>query len=133
MKILIAMFGALFISGQALAHEFVDNAKVTPLASEKLANMPGKVAVMLMVEYPPGGRTDKHRHPGSYTLVYVLEGDVEFQVEGKELVKLGPGQTYVEHPDDIHAVSRNASAEKPAKFLVVFIQDEGTPPVVPVE
>ena len=117
----------------AAAHEFVDNAKVTPLMSQVLAGMPGKVGSMLVVEYPPGGKTDKHRHPGAHTFVYVLDGELEFQVAGKDAVKLGPGQTYYESPADIHAVSRNVSATKPARFLVVFVQDEGKAPVEPVE
>ncbi|MSQ21652.1 MAG: cupin domain-containing protein [Betaproteobacteria bacterium] len=116
----------------AVAHEFVDNGKVTPLLSEVLAAMPGKVGTMLTVEYPPGGKTDKHRHPGAYTFVYVLEGELEFQVEGKAAAKLTAGQTYFETPDDVHSVSRNLSETKPARFLVVFIQEQGKPPVEPV-
>ena len=124
---------AWLVAAASAADEFVDNAKVTPLMSEILAGIPGKVGTMLTVEYPPGGKTDRHRHPGAYTFVYVLEGEIEMQVEGKDVVKLGAGQTYYETPDDIHAVSRNASDSKPARFLVVFIQDQGKPPVEPAQ
>jgi hypothetical protein len=40
------------------------------------------------------------------------------QVRGGKKVTPGPGQTFYESPDDIHTVSKNASATKPAKFLV---------------
>jgi hypothetical protein len=63
--------------------------------------------------------------------VYVLEGAVEMQVKGGELVTLTPGQTFYEGPDDLHVVGRNASSTKPAKFLVVFIKDQGAPVLVP--
>ena len=129
---------ALALTTQALpvtahAHELVDQSKVTPLMQQALTAIPGKVGSMLIVEYGPGGETGKHRHPGAYTFVYVLEGELEMQVEGKELVKLSAGQTYFETPDDVHAVSRNASDSKPARFLVVFVQDEGKPPLEQVQ
>jgi quercetin dioxygenase-like cupin family protein len=55
----------------------------------------------------------------------VLEGTVEMQVAGGELMKLGPGETFYETPNDIHSVSRNASDTEPAKILVVFIKMKG--------
>ncbi len=128
----VVMASAALHPARAPAHDFVDQAVVTPLMSQHLAGLPKKVGTMLTVEYPPGGRTDKHRHPGAHTFVYVLSGALEMQVEGKALVRLGPGQTYYESPDDVHVVSRNASATEPARFLVLLVQDEGSPPVVPV-
>jgi len=47
-------------------------------------------------------------------------------------VTLGPGQTFYESPTDIHAVARNASDTRPAKFLVFFVKDKGAPAVIPV-
>jgi len=118
--------GLMLLSATSVAaHDFVDDSKVTPLMTEALEQIPGKVVKMLIVEYPPGGSTDKHRHPGAYILVYVLEGQLEMQVKGKPVVQLGPGQTYFETPEDIHTVARNLSANESARFLVVFIQDEG--------
>ncbi len=38
---------------------------------------------------------------------------------------LTPGQTSHEGPDDVDLVDRNASATKPAKFLVRSIKDKG--------
>ena len=40
------------------------------------------------------------------------------------------GEIY-EGIDDIHTVSRNASATKPAKFLVFMVKDKGAPLVLP--
>ena len=86
---------------------------------------------MLIVEYAPGGSSAKHRH-NAHTFVYVLEGSIVMQVEGGATVTLGPGQTFYESPDDVHAVSKNASDSRPAKFVVFFVKDKGAPPVVPV-
>jgi quercetin dioxygenase-like cupin family protein len=104
--------------------------KVTQLMSKDLPNLPGKEAVMITVDYPPGSSDPVHRHNGN-AFVYVLEGTVVMQVRGGKQVTLTPGQTFYEGPDDIHIVGRNASDTKPAKFLVVLIKDKGAPVLVP--
>ena len=108
-----------------------EDAKVSPLMAKDLAGLTGKEGVMLTVEYAPGGSSAKHRH-NAHTFVYVLEGSIVMQVEGGAAVTLGPGQTFYESPDDVHAVSKNASDSRPAKFVVFFVKDKGAPPVVPV-
>ena len=44
-----------------------------------------------------------------------------------------PGQTFYEGPDDVHAVGRNASATKPARFVVVMVKKKGVDGVLPAE
>ncbi|WP_437592847.1 cupin domain-containing protein [Sorangium sp. So ce1000] len=104
---------------------------VTQLLTKELANIPGKEALMLTVEYPPGGADPVHRHD-AHCFVYVLEGSVVMGVKGGKEVTLTPGQTFYEGPNDIHTVSRNASTTKPAKFLVVLVKERGVAPVLPV-
>jgi len=115
-----------------VAPSAVQNAKVTPLTTKDLSGLPGKEAVMLTVEYPPGASSTRHRHNAN-TFVYVLEGSIVMQVEGGKEVTLGPGQTFYESPDDVHVVSKNASNSQPAKFLVFFVKDKGAPSLVPVQ
>jgi quercetin dioxygenase-like cupin family protein len=107
-------------------------AKVTPLIAKDLAELAGKEAVMLTVEYAPGAVSNEHRH-NAHTFVYVLEGSIVMQVRGGAAVTLGPGQTFYESPSDIHSVSKNASATAPAKFLVFFVKDKGAPVSIPVK
>ncbi len=108
------------------------SAKVTPLLSKDLDGVAGKEAVMLTVEYAPGASSSKHRH-NAHTFVYVLEGSIVMAVEGGKETTLGPGQTFYESPDDIHSVSKNASATQPAKFLVFFVKEKGAPASTPVK
>jgi quercetin dioxygenase-like cupin family protein len=103
--------------------------KVTPVMSKDLAEFPGKEALMMTVEYPPGGSDPVHRH-NAYAFVYVLEGSVVMQVKGGKEVTLTPGQTWYEGPNDVHVVGRNASSTKPAKFLVYLVKDKGAPLLV---
>ncbi len=105
-------------------------AKVTPVFSKDLADIPGKEGLMLLVEYPPGSSDPIHRH-NARAFVYVLEGSIVMQVRGGKEVTLTPGQTFYEGPDDVHVVGRNASQTKPAKFVVFLVKDKGAPAVVP--
>jgi quercetin dioxygenase-like cupin family protein len=106
--------------------------KATPLLTRALAGIPGKEAVMLTVEFPPGADSPAHRHNAN-TFVYVLEGSVIMQVAGGPLKTLRAGDTFYESPSDVHSVARNASATEPARLLVVFVKDEGAPASVPVK
>ena len=96
---------------------------VAPLIARDLIGTPGKEVTMETVEYAPGGKSPPHRHHAQ-VFVYVLEGSVRMQVQGSPAVTLGPGGTFYESPDDLHVVSENASASKPAKFLVVMVKDK---------
>jgi quercetin dioxygenase-like cupin family protein len=118
---------AFLIAGTISAQE----AKVTPLMSQDLAEFPGKEGVMITVVYPPGASDPVHRH-NAYAFLYVLEGSVVMQLKGGKEVTLTPGQTFYEGPNDIHTVGRNASSTKPAKFIVFLVKDKGAPVLVPV-
>jgi quercetin dioxygenase-like cupin family protein len=105
---------------------------VVPVMQKDLADVPGKEMVMLTVEYPPGAVEHIHRHD-AYAFVYVLEGSIIEGVRGGKEVPLSPGQTFYEGPDDVHTVGRNASATKPAKFVVVMLKKKGGDAVLPAE
>jgi quercetin dioxygenase-like cupin family protein len=135
---LVALVLLSLMTGPAMAQQAkapqakTPQAKVTSLMSKDVPEAPGKEALMIMVEYPPGSSDPIHRH-NAHALVYVLEGSIVMQVKGGQQVTLKPGQTFYEGPDDVHVVGRNASKTKPAKFVVVLIKDKGAPVLVPVE
>jgi quercetin dioxygenase-like cupin family protein len=97
-----------------------------------LPDQPGKEALMLAVEYPPGAVEHIHRHD-AHAFVYMLEGSVVMGVRGAKEVTLTPGQTFYEGPTDVHTVGRNASKTKPARFVVVLVKNKGVAPVLPAE
>ena len=105
---------------------------VVPIMQKDLPDMPGKEMLMLSVEYPPGAVEHVHRHDAS-AFVYVLEGTIVEGVRGGKEVTLTPGQAFYEGPDDVHTVGRNASATKPAKFVVVLVKKKGVDAVLPAE
>jgi quercetin dioxygenase-like cupin family protein len=121
--------GLLCAAGSQVAAQ---QAVVTPLMTKELPNIPGKEAVMITVEYPPGSSDPAHRHNAN-AFVYVLEGSIVMQVKGGKPVTLTPGQTFYEGPEDVHVVGRNASKTKPAKFVVLLVKDKGAPVLVPAQ
>ncbi|MGB5786909.1 MAG: cupin domain-containing protein [Stenotrophomonas geniculata] len=103
---------------------------VREVMTRALPEHPGKEALILTVEYPPGGADPVHRHD-AHGFVYVLEGRIVMGVAGGREVTLGPGEAFHEGPDDLHTVGRNASTTKPARFVVFLIKDIGKPAVLP--
>ena len=125
---LVALVLPCLMAGAAMGQE----ANIASLMSKGLAGNPDKEVLMITVEYPPGSSDPVHRHDAQ-AFVYVLEGSIVMQVKGGEPVTLTPGQTFYEGPDDVHVVGRNASATKPAKFVVLLIKNKGAPVLTPIK
>jgi quercetin dioxygenase-like cupin family protein len=109
-----------------------EQASVVPLMQKDVTEVPGRDLLMITVNYPPGAVDPIHRHD-AHALVYVLEGSIVMQVRGGQQVTLMPGQTFYEGPGDVHTVGRNASATKPAKFLVILLKKKGADVVIPAK
>src|SRR3954471_21115713 len=125
----LLLVGLSFHAVPALANP---EAIVTPLVAKDLPEFQGKEGVMILVEYPPGASDPIHRH-NAHAFVYVLEGSVVMQLRNSSEVRLSPGQTFYEGPDDVHIVGRNASNTRPAKFVVFLIKNKSTPILEPVK
>lgn len=107
-------------------------ASVRSLVTEPLPEYAGKEVQMIVVEYPPGAADPVHRHD-AHAFVYVLEGSIVMGVKGGKEVRLNPGDTFHEAPNDIHTVGRNASDTRPARFVVFLMKNKGAPILTPVK
>jgi len=76
------------------------------------------------VSYAPGESSTAHRHPG-VTIVYVLEGEIRSKVADDPERTYTPGQMFMETPNQLHAVSGNASKTNPARFLAILLAEKG--------
>ena len=76
------------------------------------------------VSYAPGESSGAHRHPG-ITIAYVLEGEVRSKVGDDPETLYTTGQMFLETPNQVHAVSRNASTTNPARLLAVMLAEKG--------
>src|SRR5438067_2072863 len=125
-KFILSVF--IFTFGFATA---MHTQQVNKLFTIQLQEAPGKEIEDASVNYLASHlHLREHRQP--HAVVYVLEGEVEMQVRGGTLQRLGPGQVFYESPEDVHTVSRNTSKTKPAKFVVFFIKNEGAPILTPI-
>jgi quercetin dioxygenase-like cupin family protein len=86
---------------------------------------PEIVSVIGVIE--PGGRTARHQHPVP-VYVYLLEGELEVQTEGKEVRHYRTGEAFLESIGHWHQAFNNGNA--PTKILVVFVGEEGKPTTV---
>jgi quercetin dioxygenase-like cupin family protein len=100
--------------------------------NKPLPPLPDNQEVLVVeVDFAPGQPSSApHRH-NAHVFVYVLEGVVNMQVAGGELMTLSQGEMFYENPDDIHSVSQNASATESAKILVHIIKTIGVPTSTP--
>jgi quercetin dioxygenase-like cupin family protein len=122
----------LLAAGAASAQQAAPQAHVKVVMTKPLPDYPGKEAVMLTVDYPPGSVDPVHRHNAD-AFVYVLEGSIVMGVRGSKPVTLTPGQTFYEGPQDVHTIGRNASSTQPARFVVLLLKNKGAPILVPAK
>jgi quercetin dioxygenase-like cupin family protein len=93
-------------------------------------DMKNWAVTVVEVSYGPGDKSEAHRHPG-ITIAYVLEGEIRSKVGDGPEQNYTAGQVFVETPNQLHAVSRNASGTKPAKLLAVMLAEKGKALTVP--
>jgi len=94
----------------------------TPLHAQTLMKAPlgdtNEPAMSLLILNMAGGRTvPSHSHQG-VVFAYVLEGDIENQLEPDPPKIYRAGDFFHERPQQIHRVFRNTSKTEPAKILV---------------
>lgn len=89
-------------------------------------------ATVVEVSYAPGESSKAHRHPG-ITLAYVLEGEIRSKVGDGPEKTYAAGEMFIETPNELHAVSANASSTKPAKLLAVLLAEKGKTLTTPAE
>lgn len=97
---------------------------VTPLFKRALPNVPGKALIAVEVSFPPGAASPAHTHPKSaFIYAYVLSGEIVSAVGDEQPRLYRAGESWYEDPGARHTVARNASKDKPAKLLAVFVTD----------
>jgi len=89
--------------------------KRTDLLKTYLPETEGKEMQVWVADIPPGAATGPHFHP-TPRFVYVIEGAVVLELDGKTPQTFRVGQALVEMPGERHNF-RNASVTEPAKAL----------------
>jgi quercetin dioxygenase-like cupin family protein len=89
-------------------------------------SVPGREAYQVRVDFAPGAAFGRHTHPGE-EIIYVIEGSLEYEVEGKPPVTLKAGDVLFIPAGTVHA-ARNAGTGNAAE-LATYILEKGKPPL----
>jgi quercetin dioxygenase-like cupin family protein len=84
----------------------------------------GREAIQVRVDFGPGAAFGKHTHPGE-EIIYVLEGSLEYEIEGKPPVTLKAGDVFFVPAGTIHA-ARNVGTRNAAE-LATYVVEKGKP------
>jgi quercetin dioxygenase-like cupin family protein len=87
-------------------------------------SIPGREAIQLRVDFAPGGSFPSHRHPGE-EIIYVLQGTLEYQLEGQPPVRLDAGQVLFVPAGVFHS-ARNLGATTGSE-LATYVVEKGRP------
>ena len=128
---IIAVAALIVGSGLALhaAQVQQQGIKRTDLLRHDLS-VPGREVVQVRVDFAPGVAFGKHSHPGE-EIVYVIEGLLEYQVEGKPPVTLKAGEVLFIPAGTVHA-AKNVGSGNGAE-LATYVVQKGKPLVVMVK
>jgi quercetin dioxygenase-like cupin family protein len=85
---------------------------------------PGREVVQVRVDFAPGAAFGMHTHPGE-EIAYVLEGSLEYQLEGKPPITLKAGESLFIPAGAIHA-ARNVGSGNAAE-LATYLVEKGKP------
>lgn len=85
---------------------------------------PGREVIQVLVEFAPGAEAPRHSHPGE-ELVYVVEGVLEYRIDGQPPVTVKAGEVLFIPYGGVHAV-RNVGSGKAAD-LATYIDEKGKP------
>ncbi|HEY6321939.1 MAG TPA: cupin domain-containing protein [Thermoanaerobaculia bacterium] len=96
----------------------------TVLQRTDLAGVKGMEAILVLRELPAGAASGKHAQSGT-EIVYVLDGSVILEAQGKPPVTLKSGEAFHTLAGEAHNV-KNASATAPGKALAFYVVKKGT-------
>jgi quercetin dioxygenase-like cupin family protein len=97
--------------------------KRTDLQQHDLS-LPGREVIQTRVDIDPGVAFPRHKHPGE-EIIYVIEGLIEYDLEGKPPVTLKAGDVLFVPAGTIHAAKNVGSVN--AAELGTYVVEKGKP------
>ncbi|WP_431214694.1 cupin domain-containing protein [Puia sp. P3] len=85
---------------------------------------PGREAIQVRVDIDPGVTAPAHKHPGE-EIIYVLEGVMEYDVEGKPPVTLKAGDVLFIPAGVVHSAKNVGTGN--AGELATYVVEKGKP------
>ena len=134
MRMILAIFliaggGFALSAAQAQQGQEMTGIKRTDLQQQDLS-IPGHEAIQTRVDFAPGAAFPKHTHPGE-EIIYVIEGSMEYDVEGEPPVTVKVGGVLFIPAGTPHAAKNVGSVN--AAELGTYVVEKGKPLVTLVK
>lgn len=122
MKLMLLMAAAM-VAGTGLTPAQEAAPTRTDLQRRDLS-VPGREVVQVIVGFAPGVTAPRHTHPGD-EVIYVLEGLLEYEMEGRKPITLKAGEVLFIPAGTIHS-AKNVGSGKGAE-LATYVVEKGKP------
>ena len=93
-------------------------------------SVPGRETIQNRVDLGPDAPAVRHKHPGE-EIIYVLEGSLEYSIDGQEPRTYTAGEALMVQPETVHSV-RNVG-DGMASELATYVVEKGKPFLVLVD
>jgi quercetin dioxygenase-like cupin family protein len=123
---LLIVGGGLVLAGAQVQQPGI---KRTNLQRHDLS-APGREVIQVRVDFDPGSSFPRHTHPGE-EIIYVLEGTLEYQIEGKPATTYKAGDVLFIPAGAIHS-AKNVGSGNGAELATYFVE-KGKPLVTLVK
>ncbi len=137
MKRVTSRMAVMVAIGVAAGAAAIHGLKAQPAPSVKRTvllkqdmTIPGREAVLALVEIPPGGREGRHTHPAE-VYGFVQEGTLTLEVQGQPTKTLKAGDVFSIPPETIHEGTNSGTVT--AKLSAVFVAEKGKPLMTQVQ
>lgn len=119
------VMGAVLLLATGIYTVHADAPKVTksPLMKQDMS-IDGRLAVMVDVQLEPGSEEGRHSHPAEL-YVYVREGELTLECEGRPTTKYQAGEVFNVGPNTVHNGMNKGGVK--TKLLAVLIAEKGKP------
>ena len=84
---------------------------------------PGRIMIQNRVVISPEAQPIRHKHPGE-EIIYVLEGSLEYQIDGSEPRTYAAGEALTVPAEAVHSVHGDGTE------LATYVVEEGKPFIV---
>ena len=127
----LIMGAVMLIVGSGLAPDVAHTQQVAQQAGTKRSDLqrhdlsaPGREVIQVRVDFDPGYVSPKHTHPGE-EIIYVIEGTIEYQVEGKPTATYKAGEVLMVPAGTPHAAKNVGNVN--AAELATYVVEKGKP------
>jgi quercetin dioxygenase-like cupin family protein len=122
---MMALAGGMLIAASGLALNVAQSqqpgVKRTDLLRHELS-VPGREAIQVRVDFAPGVAFPPHSHPGE-EIAYVIEGELEYRLEGKPPVTLKVGEALFIPAGTVHA-AKNVGSVNAAELATYLVEKD---------